>query len=91
MASPSNPVNLDGVVNTAAYRAIREHGLLDYLRHENIRYIIDWNDEFILSFFDRFGGGDPRRWLTKIADFPETSPGFEGWHLVVYRVAQHRE
>ncbi|MFH0982918.1 MAG: hypothetical protein V2A79_15460, partial [Planctomycetota bacterium] len=39
---PQRCVNLDGVVNAAALRASREKRLWDYLRRENVGYIVDW-------------------------------------------------
>ena len=39
---PHRCVNLDGVVNAAALQAAREKRLWDYIRRENVDYIIDW-------------------------------------------------
>jgi hypothetical protein len=39
---PQRCVNLDGVVNAAALRAMRAHELWAYVRQEKVDYIVDW-------------------------------------------------
>ncbi len=45
-----NVINLDGVVNKDAYIAIKNKGLIDYVKNRKIEYFIDWNInyEFLL-------------------------------------------
>jgi hypothetical protein len=71
-------VNLDGVVNRAAYDALRGRRALDYVRAAGIRYLV-WQDD--IEFLARESRGAPAAALRPV----ETVPGFrtmgEPWRI----------
>ena len=75
-------VNLDGVVNEAAYRALVERRAFDYLERSRVAYVVDWagNLRFIL---DHSPPGADRRWQRV-----GTITGFRSWGMpwVVMRI-----
>jgi hypothetical protein len=66
-------VNLDGVVNAAAARAIRQKRLASYIREERLDYILDWdlNVQRFLPDHSREGRG---LLLQHVADLPPQGP-----------------
>ncbi len=48
-------INLDGVVNSSSYRALKEKRFMSYAREIGLQYILGWNSEF--RFFKRFSEG----------------------------------
>ena len=50
-------VNLDGVMDNAAFDAIRERRLWNFMRDANVRYYLDY-DPLMLKMYDSFMG-DP--------------------------------
>lgn len=58
--SPRTVVNLDGVVNNPAMRALEEHRLLEFLRQWKIRYILDDPGD-VAWYLAAYGGGDWRQ------------------------------
>jgi hypothetical protein len=49
-------VNLDGVINDNALRALKDKRLLDYIDEQRIEYLVEIADEQIESFLGRFSG-----------------------------------
>ncbi len=84
-------VNLDGVINDNAYRAIRAGTLLSYIEAEGIRYIVDWEGQAYF-FLDNFGGrAGYRKQLRKVAEFTEGRTGAKGKRLQVFEVLRSGE
>ena len=52
-------VNLDGVVNPAAYEAIRERRLLAYMRERGVRYFVDFDHALDKEYGVFMGTGYP--------------------------------
>jgi len=59
-ASNLKVVNLDGVVNQAAFESLREHRNVDYIRSAGIQYVIGWdvNIDFIRAHSQAFRDDD---------------------------------
>jgi hypothetical protein len=55
-----NVINLDGVVNTNAYNAIKNKELIEYIKSRKIEYIVDWgiNYEFVKRNSKNYKDGD---------------------------------
>ena len=66
-------VNLDGVVNPAAFAAIREYRLLDYMREVGIDFFVDI-DYILTDEYGPFMGGDWQRALREVARVGEPYP-----------------
>lgn len=69
-------VNLDGVVNPSAFNAIRNRSLMQYMRHEGVKYLID----FDLAIRDEYGpfmgaGFDQQIKEVAVLDEPYTGLG----------------
>jgi len=57
-------VNLDGKVNVGAYRARKNHKLLDYVLDQDIKLLVDFNAYLQPKRSVYFSaGGDPARFL----------------------------
>jgi hypothetical protein len=49
-------INLDGVVNSGAFKAMRDNRMMSYLISQGIEYIIDWEwmvDDYLRDYSDR--------------------------------------
>ncbi len=68
-------VNLDGVVNRAAYQALVQRRALDYVQSVGIRYVVDWptNVRFLLAH--SAPGADPE------LEPPQAVSGFQSWGM----------
>lgn len=85
-------INLDGVVNTDAYHAMREHRLLAYLRSAGVEYVADrdgaWTNlpAFIRpdDWTESLWGEDPNAAMTSILELPApgTFPRMNVWRLL---------
>lgn len=53
-------VNLDGVVNASAYKALVERRMMEYIKAQRIAYIIGWrvDKEYIVRHSSRFAEHD---------------------------------
>jgi hypothetical protein len=81
-------VNLDGVINDNAYRALRDNRMYAYITEQNISYILDW--EYVEDYyFNRFGGDtNMSAHLTRVAVLPKRDEPHKGLPLIVYKVNQ---
>ena len=66
-------INLDGVVNPAAFTAIREYRLLDYMREAGVDLFVDI-DYILTDEYGPFMGGDWRAALHEVAQIGEPYP-----------------
>ncbi len=80
-------VNLDGVINEDAYRALAAHRLADYVDEARLDWVIDWGGQ--LEWFLAHFSGRSRMSLQfiPVAAFDQTWQR-EQARLVVYRVAR---
>jgi hypothetical protein len=78
-------VNMDGVVNPAAFAAIQNRRMLDFMRQLGVLYLID-SDNAVENEYALFMGGDFPDGLPEIAVISEPYPG-----LGVMRVYQVSE
>jgi hypothetical protein len=80
-------VNLDGLVNNAAYDAMREHALWAYVRGSDIAYVADF-DLYLTYRYKSFFGADPYQNLVLVHGIAtETGPHGAG-ALNIYRVVR---
>jgi hypothetical protein len=77
-------VNLDGVVNESAYRALAAHRLADYVHDAGIEWVVDWAGQ-VEWFLAHFGDKSRVRLETVPVQLFE-QPALVGERLVVYRI-----
>jgi hypothetical protein len=80
-------VNLDGVINEAAYRALATHRLADYIDQTGLEWVIDWGGQlewFLARFNDR---SRVSLHFVPVATFEQTWRRGRG-ELVIYRVTR---
>lgn len=78
-------VNLDGVVNTSAYRALHQHAMKDYLKKEGIQYVLDYQIAIDYRYAPFWGVAD-RSFLKQDHQFSSES-SYHQSGLFLYRVA----
>jgi hypothetical protein len=74
-------VNLDGVVNPMAFRAIRSYKLGEYIKNNGIKYIVDW--EYSLNQYRPFMG---QPLVLERIEEKRSSYSFKNTWVCVYRV-----
>jgi hypothetical protein len=79
-------VNLDGVTDQHALRAIEEKRLLSYIYRRNVRYLVDYQT-YIMDSFYPFFEQDFREYLQPIATLSPDYPPYGA--LVVYEVRRY--
>ncbi len=80
-------MNLDGVINEDAYRALAAHRLADYIDEAGLDWVTDWGGQlewFLAHFSDR---SRMSLQFIPVAAFDQTWQR-EQARLVVYRVAR---
>ncbi len=79
-------VNLDGVVNGAALRSLRERRQIDYLREAGVEYVLGWPvNETSLRAHSRPGS---QRWLESVGSVPGLRSWRQPWRI--HRVVPRR-
>ncbi len=66
-------INLDGLVNTDAYRAMQERSLWAYIRESNIQYLSDFDVYFNYRYRSFFGDAQYRTYFAPVAAIATSS------------------
>lgn len=80
-------INLDGVVNTSAFHALRDHEMRDYLEHEQIAYVLDYEIAVNYRYFP-FWGTTNTAFLVPKKILSENS-SYHGSRLILYEVSKY--
>ncbi len=80
-------VNLDGVINNAAFEALQQRDLMGFVRQSDVRYFVDY-DPIMLREYQPFLG----EWSTRVSMVPMATidrPEFDyrGNHIQVYQLS----
>ena len=76
-------VNLDGVINDGAYRAIITRNLFEYIKEQDIKYLVD-NENTFNAIRPFMGDEDYQANLREV--YRKPLEGHEGEYIVVYEV-----
>jgi hypothetical protein len=86
--SARRTLNLDGVVSDPAFEAIRRKSLLEFVRRQDIQYVIDWQSS-VERTYAPFFETEYISALERIQRFPAPIGGSAAWdELIAYRVKQ---
>jgi hypothetical protein len=75
-------INLDGVVNAECYKSLINQTNIEYIRSENIQYVIGW--DINIRFIERNSKNYKSNDLIKIAEIPNIQSWGNFWSI--YRV-----
>jgi hypothetical protein len=73
-------INLDGVVNWEALRALQERRLMAYIDQHHVRYLVE-SDEYIFRVYGPFYGADPHTRLRHLATWRDQVSGGGLWGI----------
>ncbi|OGF74055.1 hypothetical protein A3J56_01805 [Candidatus Giovannonibacteria bacterium RIFCSPHIGHO2_02_FULL_46_20] len=81
-------MNSDGLINNAAYEAMRENRLWELFKRERIDYILDYDIVLSYRYKSFFGISDPLARVQKIdlSPYIGTSGSYGGSHVNLYKI-----
>lgn len=82
-------IDVAGVIDNEAYRALRQRKLGRYMRDRNIRYIIDF--PHIVRLYKPFWGDDGSIELSLVKVINDSPVAFEGSHVAIFKIDWLRE